>query len=115
MIGAEHALMSRMPAEPTVVKFREIIRWYRTTAERLNVDMRDNLVPENKAGGLINICIKSLGAVVKGGATAIQGILDYGEAVRKPSGLYLMQGPGNDIESLTGIVASETISGLNSR
>ncbi|MBF0127817.1 MAG: UxaA family hydrolase, partial [Magnetococcales bacterium] len=36
---------------------------------------------------------------------AIEGILDYGERVEKP-GLHLAQGPGNDLESVTGLAAS---------
>lgn len=105
MIGAEQALMARMRNENVVADFRKMISWYRNLAHTLGVQMSDNLVPENRAGGLINPCIKSLGAIAKGGTTTIEGIIDYGERVTKP-GLHLSQGPGNDLESLTGLVAS---------
>lgn len=105
MIGAEQILMARMRDANVVADFRKMILWYRDLANKLGVTMTDNLVPENKAGGLINACIKSLGAITKGGTTTIEGILDYGESVTRP-GLHLAQGPGNDLESVTGLAAS---------
>src|SRR3990167_3964963 len=42
---------------------------------------------------------------MKGGSTVIEDILEYAEPVRK-RGLSIMQGPGVDFESVTGIVAS---------
>jgi altronate dehydratase len=105
MFGAEHLLMERMRDKNVIDKFRQIILWYKKIAESLGVDMRHNLVPENIAGGLINPCIKSLGAITKGGTGPIEGVLEYGEPINS-SGLHIMQGPGNDMESITGMVAS---------
>ena len=105
MVGAEHLLIRRMRSREVVKEFKTIMTWYRDLAETLGVDMGDNLVPENRAGGLINPCLKSLGAITKGGSGAIEGILDYGERLSQ-RGLHVMQGPGNDIESVTGMVAS---------
>jgi len=105
MIGAEKILMRRMRNHEIVLKFKKMMRWYRALAEKLNVDMSDNLVPENIKGGLVNSCIKSIGAIAKGGTTAIEDVVHYGERISK-RGLNIMQGPGNDIESVTGIVAS---------
>jgi altronate hydrolase len=104
MIGAEHLLIRRMRNETVVQKFRRIMAWYINTANMLGVDMADNITPGNRAGGLINQCIKSLGAIAKGGTTAIEDVLDYGETLSQ-RGLNIMQGPGNDPESVTGIVA----------
>lgn len=105
MVGAERVLMRRMRNRVVITKFRQQMQWYQDLAQLLGVCMSDNLVPENRAGGLINPCIKSLGAIVKGGTTAIEDVLDYGEEVSRP-GLSLMQGPGNDPESVTGLAAS---------
>jgi len=105
MVGAERVLMRRMRNRAVMDKFRQQMNWYQDLAHRMGVRMSDNLVPENRAGGLINPCIKSLGAIVKGGTTAIEDVLDYGEEVSQP-GLSLMQGPGNDPESVTGLAAS---------
>ncbi|MBF0127529.1 MAG: UxaA family hydrolase, partial [Magnetococcales bacterium] len=62
MLGAEQVLMTRMRSGAVVEDFRRMISWYQEMARTLGVVMSDNLVPENKAGGLINACIKSLGA-----------------------------------------------------
>jgi altronate hydrolase len=105
MRGAEPFLLPRMRDRHTIDKFRQIMRWYERLARRLGYVMDDNLVPENRAGGLFNPFIKSLGAVMKGGTTPIEGVAEYGETIRG-KGLHIMQGPGNDLESVTGLSAS---------
>jgi altronate dehydratase large subunit len=63
----------------------------------------------NIDGGLTTIEEKSLGAVRKGGTKPIQGVLfnDW-ERFDKPTkpGLYLMDGPGWDVPSVTHMVAA---------
>ncbi|MBI5418812.1 MAG: UxaA family hydrolase [Deltaproteobacteria bacterium] len=105
MVGAERILFPRMRDRAVLEKFKAGMRWYDRIARRLNAPMDNNLVPENKAGGLLNPFIKSIGAVMKGGTAIIEDFLDYGEAVGK-KGLSIMQGPGNDLESVTGLAAS---------
>lgn len=105
MIGAEHTLIKRMNSKAVADKFIDLMNWYKDLARKLNVDISDNLVPENIAGGLINSCIKSLGAITKGGTSTIEEVLDYGEKISK-KGLCLLQGPGNDIESTTGLASA---------
>jgi len=105
MRGAESFLIPRMRDRQTIDKFRHIMRWYQRLTRRLGYIMDDNLVPENRAGGLFNPYIKSLGAVMKGGTTPIEGVVEYGETLRD-RGLHIMQGPGNDLESVTGLSAS---------
>jgi len=105
MVGAEHILIARMRSVEVANKFKSKMAWYSNLAKAIGVAMSDNLVPENRSGGLINPCIKSLGAIAKGGTTAIEDVLDYGEHLTKP-GLHIMQGPGNDMESVTGMVAA---------
>ena len=105
MIGAEQLLMMRMRSKAVVEKFQSVMAWYKDMADRLDVRMSDNLVLANRAGGLVNTSIKSLGAIVKGGSTAIEAVVDYGERL-SARGLSIMQGPGNDLESITGMVAS---------
>ena len=53
----------------------------------------------------MNLVLKSLGAILKGGTSPIVDFLDYGQPVAR-QGLSIMNGPGNDLESITGIVAS---------
>jgi altronate hydrolase len=105
MVGAEQLLFPRMQHPELKEKFLSLMGWYREVATRLGTVLDHNLVPENKAGGLINPYIKSLGAVMKGGNTPVVGVLDYAEPVQS-AGLHLMQGPGNDPESVTGLAAS---------
>jgi altronate dehydratase len=57
------------------------------------------------AGGLLNITIKSLGAIAKAGRTRVEGVTGYAERP-KGRGLWLMQGPGYDQESTPGLVGA---------
>lgn len=105
MVGAEDILMRRMRDGRVIEKFKGAMKWYRDIAKRFGTDMSYNLVPENKAGGLMNVYIKSLGAIAKGGTARIEDFLEYGERLKR-RGLNIMQGPGNDLESVTGLAAS---------
>ena len=105
MVGTFEILLPRFRNKDVAKRFLDAIDWYVTIARKLGTTLEDNLVPENKEGGLINNFIKSLGAVTKGGSTAIEDVIDYGESI-KTKGLTIMQGPGGDLESVTGIVAS---------
>ena len=70
--------------------------------------MAENPAPGNKEGGLLNITIKSLGALAKSGTAPVQGVLDYGELVwdRRQPGHYLLYCPSYDQESAPALVAS---------
>ena len=104
MIGAEEALASRMASPAVLEKFLGGMSYYRQLAASLGVEMEGNFVEANARGGLVNPTLKSLGAVLKGGRSEVVDFLDYSElAVKK--GLSLMNGPGNDLESMTGMAA----------
>lgn len=105
MVGAEQVLFPRMRNREVIAKFVRAMAWYQEVATALGMTMDDNLVPENRAGGLLNPYIKSLGAVMKGGSAVIEDVLDYGERMHC-KGLHIMQGPGNDLESVTGLAAA---------
>ena len=49
--------------------------------------------------------MKSAGAAKKGGKSPVVDVLDYGQPVVK-KGLNLLNTPGNDVESTTGLVGS---------
>lgn len=104
MVGTFGMLLPRFRNLETAYKFKRLLGWYEEIARKLGLSLEPNLVPKNIEGGLINNYIKSLGAVMKGGTTTIEDVIDYGEPVKR-KGLSIMQGPGNDPESLTGIVA----------
>jgi len=105
MLGTFNMLFPRFRTLEIANKFEGILNWYIDIARKLGLTLEANLVPKNIEGGLINNYIKSLGAVMKGGSTIIEDILEYAEPVEK-RGLSIMQGPGGDLESVTGIVAS---------
>lgn len=105
MIGAEKSIVQRCISADVAKKFKNAVMWYKNIAEKLNESLSDNLVQENINGGLINPTIKSLGAIIKGGTRPISDVLEYAEKIRT-QGLNIMQGPGNDIESVTGMSAS---------
>ncbi len=103
-IGAEELLAAR--ADPPLAgAIRAAVYRWEDAARRMGVDMRGaQPTPGNIAGGLTTIEEKSLGAITKGGSAPVQALIGYAErpAVR---GLVLMDTPGNDAESVTGMVA----------
>jgi altronate hydrolase len=103
-MGAEHLLTRRAIDEATGRKVIEVMEWYQSYLRRFGGGWNDNPSPGNKAGGITNICEKSLGAVAKGGTTALTGVFAYAERINKP-GFVLMNTPGYDPVSLTGLAA----------
>ncbi|KZK79286.1 Altronate dehydratase [Pseudovibrio sp. Ad13] len=78
--------------------------WEDYTA-RNNGTMDNNPSPGNKRGGPTTILEKSLGAVAKGGTTALEGVYKYGEPI-ETKGFVFMDSPGYDPASVTGQIAS---------
>ncbi|MFZ4629365.1 MAG: UxaA family hydrolase [Blastocatellia bacterium] len=103
-MGAEHLLTRRAIDEATGRKVIEVMEWYQAYLRRFGGGWNDNPSPGNKAGGITNICEKSLGAVAKGGTTALTGVFAYAERINQP-GFVLMNTPGYDPISLTGLAA----------
>ncbi len=103
--GAEHLLAERAKNEKVAQKILDAVDWFRRYVGVFGHDLDENPSPGNIEGGLINIAIKSLGAIAKGGTTRIEDVIGYAEPP-KGKGLYLMQGPGYDQESTPGLVAA---------
>ena len=102
--GAEHLLVRRAVERQVGEELIERIRWWEAYSASHGATMDNNPTPGNKAGGLTTIFEKSLGAVAKGGSTPLTAVYRYAEQVSS-RGLVLMDTPGNDPVSLTGIVA----------
>ncbi len=102
--GAEHMLTRRAVSREVGEKLIEKVRWWEDYTERLGVEIDNNPSPGNKLGGLTTIYEKSLGAVVKGGTTALTGVYDYAEPVTA-RGFTFMDSPGYDPVAVTGQVA----------
>lgn len=103
--GAEHILANRAKDAVIGRKIYGLVDWYKEYASKFGGVLGQNPSTGNKAGGLLNITIKSLGAIVKAGTTRIEDCVEYAETP-KVRGINLMQGPGYDQESTPGLVAA---------
>ncbi|MEO6655137.1 MAG: altronate dehydratase family protein [Pyrinomonadaceae bacterium] len=103
--GAEHILANRAKNSEIGRKIYGLVDWYKEYASKFGGVLGQNPSTGNKAGGLLNITIKSLGAIVKAGTTRIEDCVEYAETP-KSRGINLMQGPGYDQESTPGLVAA---------
>ena len=104
IFGAEHLLVRRAVSEEVGRKLLDRIQWWKEYTERLGATLNNNPSPGNKAGGLTTILEKSLGAVSKAGSTDLVDVYHYAEPVTA-KGLVLMDTPGYDAVSLTGMIA----------
>ena len=103
--GAEHLLAGRAKDVETGRAVYRLVDWYKDYASKFGAVLNNNPSPGNVAGGLLNITIKSLGAIAKAGTTRVEGVIEYAETP-KARGLNLMQGPGYDQESTPGLVGA---------
>ncbi len=102
IFGAEHLLVKRARNRAIADKLLGCIRRYKQYLNRFEGSFDDNPSPGNKEGGLSNILEKSLGAVAKGGTSALNDVYEYAERVTGPGFTY-MNTPGYDPVSLTGL------------
>ncbi len=103
MIGAEAALEARIVDANVRQKLLSRIREYVRSAKSIGCDLRGaNPTPGNMAAGISSLEEKSLGSIIKAGHSPINALVEYGQA---PSGkgLVVMDTPGNDCESVTGM------------
>lgn len=104
MFGAEHFLMERCETEEIFNKTVSLINNFKDYYKRYNQVIYENPSPGNKEGGITTLEEKSLGCIQKGGFSKIADVLDYGDMVYK-NGLFLLNGPGNDIVAVTNLTA----------
>ncbi len=106
MIGAEACLESRIPDRSVRQKLLSRIKDYIQFAKDAGGgDLRGcNPGPGNIKAGLSSIEEKSLGCIIKGGRSEINEFVEYAQRP-KCKGLVVMDTPGNDPESVTGMVA----------
>lgn len=105
MIGTSHILERRASCPEVAQQVCDMV----DRADRLTRDIMGPLAslviaPGNMEGGMSSIQEKSLGCIAKAGRSPIEQVVDYGEAPGA-RGLVLMDGPGYDIESMTGLAA----------
>lgn len=103
-VGGEH-LLTRRAASPEVAQaMLDRIQWWVDYTALFGERVDINPSVGNKKGGLTTIYEKSLGAIAKGGTTALNGVFKYAEPVTK-KGFVFMDTPGYDPASVTGLVA----------
>ncbi len=106
--GAAHLFAARATNRRLAAEILEMLERYGGYAARAGHSMTENPSPGNRAGGLLNITIKSLGALAKSGSAPVQGVMEYGEWVwdREDAGVYLLNTPGYDQLSVPGMVGA---------
>ncbi|MGE3806680.1 MAG: UxaA family hydrolase [Gemmataceae bacterium] len=102
--GAEHLLTRRARSPEVAQKLVDRIKWWEWYTGIFGAEINNNPSVGNKEGGLTTIYEKSLGAIAKGGSTALVDVVAYAEQV-KTKGFVVMDTPGYDPVSMTGLVA----------
>jgi len=105
MIGTEEVLKKRAATPEIGDKLYGMIKDHTAfVKEALGPFASMVISPGNIEGGLTNITEKSLGCIIKGGTTPVVEVVDYG-AQPSTAGLVIMDTPGSDVFSLTGMAA----------
>ncbi len=105
MFGAETVLFERAVSRDVFEKSVDLINDFKEYFRSHGEPVSENPSPGNKEGGITTLEEKSLGCVQKGGTAPVVDVLTYGDTVRK-QGLSLLNGPGNDIVSITNLAAA---------
>ena len=106
IMGAEHVLAARASRPDVGRQLLRVIDRVEAEAMALGLDIRGTQPsPGNIRGGLTTIEEKSLGATEKGGERSpLVDVVPYAGRITRP-GLTVMDTPGLDVESVTGMVA----------
>ena len=105
MFGAEHILMERAVSREVFEDTVRLINNYKRYFISHGQPVSENPSPGNKEGGITTLEEKSLGCVQKGGKAPVTAVLNYGDRLER-SGLNLLNGPGNDMVSVTNLTAA---------
>lgn len=105
MFGAETILMNRCATPELFGKTVSLINDFKSYFMKQGQPVYENPSPGNKAGGISTLEEKSLGCTQKSGASAVRGVLRYGERL-SVKGLNLLSAPGNDLVASTALAAS---------
>ena len=94
--GAEHILAWRAKDAETGRAVYAMVDWYKEYASKFGTVLNENPSPGNVAGGLLNITIKSLGAIAKAGTTRVEGVTGY---AARPAGRRAVADAGARLRS----------------
>ena len=109
LLGAEKILMERCISEKVAKSLLSVIkkseRELAISTSDATYKKRSNLISTgNFSGGVSTVVEKALGNIEKAGKSPINGVLKFAETI-PDRGLFLMDTPGQDGESTTGLVA----------
>lgn len=105
MFGAEQFLMDRCRTREAFDRTVSLINDFKAYFLRYGQPVDENPSPGNRAGGITTLAEKSLGCIQKAGSGPVEGVLSYGEAPSR-KGLFLLQGPGNDLVAACALASS---------
>ncbi len=105
IFGAEHLLMERAASRETFDAIVTLVNGFKQHFIDHGEPVSENPSPGNIAGGITTLEEKSLGAVQKGGTSAVVDVIDYGARIAL-RGLTLLEAPGNDAVSSTALAAA---------
>src|SRR5687767_2687812 len=105
IMGAEHLLAARATQPEVAGRLLRVIQRVESEAQALGLDIRGTQPsPGNIRGGLTTIEEKSLGATHKAGERSpLEDVVAYSARITR-QGLTVMDTPGLDVESVTGMV-----------
>ena len=105
IMGAEHLLAARATQPEVAGRLLRVIHRVESEAQALGLDIRGTQPsPGNIRGGLTTIEEKSLGATHKAGEDSrLEDVVPYAARITR-KGLTVMDTPGLDVESVTGMV-----------
>lgn len=109
LLGTEHLLAARAASPEVAEQIYRVIGLTESILSRETSNDRSGkrlalISPGNMDGGVTTVVEKSLGGAKKAGSSPFVGVLKYGEIYER-RGLHLMDTPGQDGESTTGMVA----------
>lgn len=108
MFGAEQYLFERCVNKTVFDNAINLINSFKDYFVSHGQPVYENPSPGNKDGGITTLEEKSLGCITKGGQSAVTDVIDMYSPC-KTSGLTLLNGPGNDIVSVTNLAAAGAV------
>ena len=105
VFGAERLLMARAADRQVFDQVVQVVNDFKRYFIDHGMPIYENPSPGNVEGGITTLEEKSLGAVQKGGHSALTQVLRYGEQVHR-HGLTLLEAPGADGVSSTALTAA---------
>ncbi|HWP79311.1 MAG TPA: UxaA family hydrolase [Candidatus Acidoferrum sp.] len=108
LVGTEHLLAARAATKEVADKIYKIIYDTEEEVRKVMGPTASRVIARgNMEGGMSTIQEKSLGCVRKGGTSTIMEVIDYADPIPESlKGLIIMDGPGYDTDSMTGMFAS---------